>query len=436
MSSIDVSINAYDPSFGSAFLGITFDNSNNYYLSNNTTNISTVSSTGVIDVNWYSNVPGGNPQGLTYNSYSNSLYYGNNEFFMSRINVSTRQVSIASDIGGFIRTGAVGSYAQYIYYTNANASAIIYRLDASSSITTSYYTFGSAINTRSLTTDTSGNLYCLYFIGTNQYVNRLLIPSNVVDLSFNAGTYTANLGGGLAWFDNSVYVSNNTNISKYSAITGALITSSYINTTHIPRFLAFNNSFLYFTNAGTTRTVYKGVQPTCFNYDTKILCLNNLFQEEYIPIQDLKSGDLVKTYLHGYRKIDLIGKISFSNHTDLFNCMYKMEKTEENGLLEDLIITGGHSLMVDSISVEEQERYCEKGLNNFVEENKIDDKYLLLACVSDKFVKVTSNDVFTCYLLVPENNGDDNERFGIWANGILTETPCKNYFKTQDLILL
>lgn len=25
-----------------------------------------------------------------------------------------------------------------------------------------------------------------------------------------------------------------------------------------------------------------------------------------------------------------------------------------------------------------------------------------------------------------ENNGDDNERFGIWANGILTETAPKN----------
>ena len=25
-----------------------------------------------------------------------------------------------------------------------------------------------------------------------------------------------------------------------------------------------------------------------------------------------------------------------------------------------------------------------------------------------------------------ENNGDNNERFGVWANGILTETPSKN----------
>jgi hypothetical protein len=182
---------------------------------------------------------------------------------------------------------------------------------------------------------------------------------------------------------------------------------------------------LYFINSGQFRnnisTVYKGVQPSCYNYDTKILCLNNLFEEEYIPIQNLKSGDLVKTYLHGYRKIDLIGKISFSNKANILNCMYKMEKTEENGLFEDLIVTGGHSILVDNLEKENQD--------------KIDDKYLLLACNSDQFVKLIGNDIFTCYHLTLESE-DENQRFGIWANGILSETTSKNYFKTQSYTLL
>jgi len=36
---------------------------------------------------------------------------------------------------------------------------------------------------------------------------------------------------------------------------------------------------------------------------TKILCLNKDLQEEYSPIENLRKGDLVKSYKHGYRKI-------------------------------------------------------------------------------------------------------------------------------------
>ena len=51
----------------------------------------------------------------------------------------------------------------------------------------------------------------------------------------------------------------------------------------------------------------------CFKEDTKILCLNKEFQEEYIKIQDLRRGDIVKSYLHGYRKIEYIGKNDMYN---------------------------------------------------------------------------------------------------------------------------
>ena len=90
--------------------------------------------------------------------------------------------------------------------------------------------------------------------------------------------------------------------------------------------------------------------PSCFNEGTKILCLNNLGEEEYIPIENLRKGNLVKTYNRGYRKIDLIGKQIMKNDPDRCRpCMYKLKKTEENGLTEDLFITGGHSILVDDL---------------------------------------------------------------------------------------
>ena len=67
---------------------------------------------------------------------------------------------------------------------------------------------------------------------------------------------------------------------------------------------------------------------------------------------------------------------------------------------------------------------------------KIEDKYLLLAGLSDKFVKLTDSSLYTYYHFTIENGGNDNLRYGVWANGVLTETPCKNMFKSYNFELL
>jgi hypothetical protein len=59
--------------------------------------------------------------------------------------------------------------------------------------------------------------------------------------------------------------------------------------------------------------------------------------------------------------------------------------------------------------------------------HQMEDKYLLLSCVSNDFVKLDNKDVYTYYHLLVKNNGDNDERFGVWANGLLMETPSKNY---------
>ena len=172
----------------------------------------------------------------------------------------------------------------------------------------------------------------------------------------------------------------------------------------------------------------------CFNHDTKILCLNEFGQEQYIPVQDLRKGALVKTYLHGYRKIDLIGKGTFINNKDLWdNCMYKMEKTNENGLLEDLILTGGHSILVNGITLEEKENLKRLGLTDF--QQKIDDKDLSLACASPKFKKLENKDTYTFYHFALESE-DSDQHFGVWSNGILSESIQKSYFLKHNFTSL
>ena len=167
----------------------------------------------------------------------------------------------------------------------------------------------------------------------------------------------------------------------------------------------------------------------CFNKGTKIFCLNTELIDEYVPIENLQEGDFVKTFKHGYRKVIKVITGSFRNNPNNWNmCMYKMAKTDSNGLLEDLIVTGGHSLLVDSISEVEQTKYDEMSLTEWSKQT-IDGKRLLLACVSDQFVPMPDNETYTYFHLLLENNNDEEERFGIYANGILTETPNEKTLK-------
>jgi len=165
--------------------------------------------------------------------------------------------------------------------------------------------------------------------------------------------------------------------------------------------------------------------PICFNKGTKILCLNSNSEEEYVAIENLKKGGLVKTLLHGYKKLDLIATNKLINNPNTkTNCMYILEATETNGLTEDLILTGGHGLMVDKLSDEEQEIQKKMGF-----EQMVNGKHLLLACVSNDFKKVKNTNIHTYYHFILENDGDDNnDRYGVYANGVLVETPAKSFF--------
>jgi hypothetical protein len=168
----------------------------------------------------------------------------------------------------------------------------------------------------------------------------------------------------------------------------------------------------------------------CFSEGTKILCYTQLensliciLKEEYRLVQHLKIGNLVKSYLHGYRKVSKIISGSFVNNPNeegVSNCMYIMKKTEDNGLIEDLTLTRNHGVLVEKLTENEEKKIDKNNLP------VIDNLLSIITADSDKFEKVLDNDIYKYYHFSLDGDGDNDRRFGVWANGILVETPSNN----------
>ena len=164
---------------------------------------------------------------------------------------------------------------------------------------------------------------------------------------------------------------------------------------------------------------------TCFVKGTQILCsVNN--QDEYIKIENLQKDTLVKTNLNGYKRITNIGQMTFKNK-DKCNGIYKLN-AGKYGAFEDLLITGAHSILVDSMSESEiNEDFMARQIDNTFE-----NKLLSLAMFNKDFEKVQDDNYYTVYHLVLENEEDDNH-YGIFANGVLSESMSKSCFEKSQM---
>ena len=428
--------------------GVVFNSSNILFLTNNNNNtVCQIDTFGVVTVLTLTgpNTLNNSPTGITIDSLGNLYVINNNSgtFIISKLEPTatpyTYSCTTLTLTGGTLSAsaGITIDSLDNLYVANINNNTVSKLVLTSNtpptySYTTLTLTGGTLSSPRGITIDSLGNLYVSN--STANSVSKLVLISGTTysctTLTLTGGTLSAPRGITIDSNTGNLFVSNSGNnfVSKIilSGTNGTV--SPYITSgLSRPYGIAFNSSkFLYIANFDSN-SISATTTASCFNHDTKILCLNKEFQEEYFPIQDLRKGDIVKTYLHGYRKIDLIGKGTFSNKSDIWNkSMYKMVQTDSNGLFEDLIVTGGHAILVDQVTEEQLNAYEPLGLKGYSE--KIDDKFLLMPAVSDQFVQLTDDDIYTYYHLVPENNGDDNQRFGIWANGILSETPSKNQF--------
>ena len=160
-------------------------------------------------------------------------------------------------------------------------------------------------------------------------------------------------------------------------------------------------------------------QVLCFKEGTKILCFTD--KEEYIPIEKLKTGDLVKTFSSGFKKIQHIGHSKMYHNVNEIrskNKLYKCCNTEYPELTEDLVITGCHSILVKSFKDPEQVEKTQEVLGKIYITEKY---YRLPACVDNKTQIFEEEGIHTIWHFSLENN-DYYMNYGVYANGLLVET--------------
>ena len=171
----------------------------------------------------------------------------------------------------------------------------------------------------------------------------------------------------------------------------------------------------------------------CFLEGTKILCFENN-QEVYRQIETLRKGDLVKTIYNGYLPIYMIGTSPIYNPGNDYrvtNRLYKCPKEKYPGLIEDLYITGCHSILVPSMTDDQWENTKAVHKEIYITDNH----FRLIACADEKAEPYNKEGFMNIYHIALEHE-DYYMNYGIYANGLLVESCSKRYLMEFSNITL
>ena len=197
--------------------------------------------------------------------------------------------------------------------------------------------------------------------------------------------------------------------------------------------LIYNNGV---TLPGTQFVNYYFLYPTipCFLEGSKILCLVDS-KEEYLPVEQLRKGTLVKTSRDGYKKVELVAKGEVLNpgtpeRTE--NRLYICKKEKYPGLEEDLILTGCHSILVDTLTDDQRQTTIKSLGRIFV----TDGKYRLMASIDERAEPWLDEGKYKIWHFALENT-DENMNYGVFANkNLLVETCSIKFLKTKGNLLI
>lgn len=165
-------------------------------------------------------------------------------------------------------------------------------------------------------------------------------------------------------------------------------------------------------------------KPICFNKGTKILCLKE-GKEQYVCVEDLQQGSMIKTFKHGFQPIREIKKGTFILNQQGDMGMYKMKKQDH--MIADLEMSGLHCLLIDAKDAKyQQDIQNQGGLKN--PKFFVDGKFRLRANSCNEFQQMPRTS-YTIYSFSLEGK----DQYGIWANGALVETTSHKVMKVSKM---
>ena len=358
------------------------------------------------------------PRGITLdNNFAYVCNSSNNN--ISRIEISNPSNNITWVYSGLDSPSGIAFDNTYAYVTNFDNNTIS-RIEINNPSNNITWVSSGLNAPRGIALD---NTYA-YVCNFNNIIKiQLSNPSNKISwVSFGL-----NGPSGIALDNTYAYVCNSDNntISRIE-INNPSNNINWVSGLNGPRGIALDNNFAYVTNIynNTINKIILDKQPIgCFLADSKVLT-----NSELVPIQLLKKGHLVQTLNNGLVPIKFVGKRSFFNKLTeerIINHLYKLNKKDFPELLEDLFITGGHPLLLDNVDKETKNKLldiAEMGAPIITE-----GKYRVFAFIHPNAELLNKEGQHEIFDIVLENE-DPKQNYGIWVNGILTESMDEDFF--------
>jgi hypothetical protein len=262
-----------------------------------------------------------------------------------------------------------------------------------------------------------------------QYYYAVVVPNGIVYYAnqANADAGTSSIASSTSY---TVATQGSTSSWKMSTrSTGPDPSTTYDTGTTLDDGISSGINYAYYLYPATTPT-----PAPCFLEGTTILCLVKGVQA-YVPVEEIKTGTLVKTAMDGFKPVKVIGTRTIENPgTDerLKDRLYKCSTSKYSELKEDLYITGCHSILVDTLTDEQRADMLTKQESIYI----TGDKYRLLACSDERAEPWASEGAHQIWHFALDHE-DEKKNYGVYANGgLLVETCCLKRMKEKSYMIL